>query len=485
MPISGPNVHRELMQAYTNAQERLSIERDRVSSVGGERAQLHASRERVLSNLAEHYLPELTADAVRDTWVEVRGSIASVLLRKEDRCREVRESLAKTNQLRLELEKRLNEINDELDKAKLDEQDLSAKLEAVLHQNSHFVDLAEKAAIAEAALERAEANLQEIDQDAARKLPAFNESSLFRYLYDRKFGTKEYAHRGFTRRMDRTLAKYIDYQKARQSYEFLKQTPEHMREIIAQDREALDTVMTAIEKMRDEEAGKMGLPVLMDRIDDIEARRSQQIATLEEVASETQQHETELTQLEHPKGPFYREAIDLFRDMLSKTDSRDLRIRAAETPQITDDQIVATIMGVEDELENLDDRVQQQRLTIEHMQEMMDSLGKLIQRFRALRFDSSRSQFVGTLDVTTLLLRARDRRDVEDAWEQIRSAQRWGPTTMEKISNVAAHPMTQVLINAMVHAAGEALESHARRAGERRRRSRQPWDSSGSWSRRR
>ena len=60
------------------------------------------------------------------------------------------------------------------------------------------------------------------------------------------------------------------------------------------------------------------------------------------------------------------------------------------------------------------------------------------------------------------------------------SQQRWGPSTMDKITQVATHPITQVLINAMAHAAGSAMEAHARRAGERRQHG-DAWG--GSWGR--
>jgi uncharacterized membrane protein len=39
---------------------------------------------------------------------------------------------------------------------------------------------------------------------------------------------------------------------------------------------------------------------------------------------------------------------------------------------------------------------------------------------------------------------------------------------MDQITQVATHPMTQVLINAMAHAAAGALQAQARDAGERR-----------------
>ncbi len=482
MPISGPAVHRQLIDAYANAQTRLEQERQRISSSKGERDNLEDHRGDALVELAEHYLPELSLEAIRETWSDVRSSVADVLMRKEDHRRRVRESLANANRNREQLEAELMTINVELDAATEAEQEIADQVERSLRESDEFVRLSDRAAVAEAALERAEANLQEIDQDAARKLPAYDSSSLFRYLYDERFGTEQYSKRGFTRRADRWLAKFINYQQARKSYEFLKQTPEKMREIIAADRQAFDTVMNELERHRDDVARKLGLQTKISERQQLEAKRESQLKVLNEVVENTNSIERELTELDDTRGPYYREAISIFRGMLEKTDSRELRERAKETPELTDDQIVARLVGVELEIDELEKTVETRRDSLVHMQAMMDALGQVIQRFRALQFDSSRSQFVGTLDVLDDLYRARDVNDVNGLWERIRSAQRWGPTTTEKITSVATHPMTQVLINAMAHAAGGAMQAHARRAGQRRGRNRMTWDDGNSSS---
>jgi hypothetical protein len=165
------------------------------------------------------------------------------------------------------------------------------------------------------------------------------------------------------------------------------------------------------------------------------------------------------------------------------------------TAEITDDQIVADLIGVDSQIDSFDDTHRRRQKELSRGQEFLEDLGKLVQRFRAAGFDSARSQFVGSLDILEELDRARSAGDVDLLWQRIRSNQRWGPTAMEQITAVATHPMTQVLINAMAHAAGGALQEHARRAGRRRNGGygggRGPWGgswaggSSSSWGRRR
>ncbi len=480
MPISGPIVHQQLMNAYAETQSRLEAERANTSQVQITREKLNNDRSDALVSLAEHYLPELTRDAIEATWGAVQPTISEVLLRKEDHRRRLQEDLDQLSQRRQQQDQQLLEINRLLDEATQTQQQTSKTVEKRLQEDDQFARLADRAAIAEAALERAEANLQEIDQDSARKLPAYDNSALFRYLHDRGFGTSRYNNRGFTRRMDRALANFIGYQQAKQGYEFLKKTPDQMRKIIAEDRSALDTVMDELERRRDNIAIEHGLPSIIQRVDTLNAERQGLLNSLDQLRVETEAAERELGDLEGTRGPYYREAIRLFREMLDRHDSRELKQRAQQTSDITDDQIVARLMGVEMEMDELDESAQRRREQLDQMQEMLADLGRLVQRFRAAQFDSSRSQFVGSLDIREELDRATDHGDIDQLWQRIRRAQRWGSTTADPITSAAAHPMTQVLVNAMEQAAGGALQTHARRAGDRRaqRDSRRGGDSS-------
>ena len=470
MPISGPVVHRQLMTGYTEAQSRLEKARSTVSEVKEKRDDLDDDRGEALVDLAEHYLPELTRDAIRTTWVEIRSTVSQILLRKDGHRNQLRETLDRYNLGREHEDSKLLKFTEELDEALEAQHEVASVVEKVLQEDNEFVGLSDRAAMAEAALERAEANLSEIEQDAARKIPAYDNSKLFRYLYDRGFGTQDYTKRGFTRRMDRSLAKYIGYAKARQGYEWLKNTPEQMRKIIAQDRQSFDTVMTELERRRDEVAAEHGLPAKIHAAEAYDAKRKMQLDLLDKLRADTDGVEHELTELEDNRGPYYREAITVFRDMLERMGTSDLNRRARNTPEITDDQIVAQLAGVESEIENLEDSARRRREDLHDYQEYLDAVGRLLQRFRASKFDSARSQFTAELDVVEEMHRGRSERDAEDLWDRIRRAQRWGPTAVEKITKVASHPLTQVLINAMAHAAGGALQGHARRAGHRRSR---------------
>jgi hypothetical protein len=455
------------MDAYQDLLTQLESMRGEILQTKDQRDELGDERGEALVSLAEHYLPTLTPEAIRQTWSEVRDSISQVLHRKQEHARRiqlVRDGLAARRQ---QQDGQLVALSTQLDQAVARQHALAEQVESQLRQDPQFASLSERAGVAEAALERAEANLQEIDQDAARKLPAYDGSPLFRYLHDRGYGTDKYAPRGLTRSMDRWLARYINYASAKKGYDFLRTTPEQMRQIIAADREALDIVLDELERRRDEVAGKLGLAEAIQHSAQLARQRDEQLQSLDLLLKETDQVQQELTDVDDPRGTYYRQAITLFQQMLEKHDSGDLQRQAAQTQPVTDDQIVARLQGVELEIGKLDEDARRRRSELDQRQWFLGELAKLLQRFRAAQFDSSRSQFVGSLDIRDEVRLAQEDRDIERLWKCIRSAQRWGSIAAQQ-SPAAPAPLAQLLVNAMTQATAGSPESHARRAGERR-----------------
>ena len=485
MPLSGSAVHQQLMDQHARLQSDLETESGEDSQEHQRRDEIRADRDEQLARLAEHYLPELTPEAIRHSWGEIRDSVAQILNRKQQHAARLNQAIASLMSQRSDHDRQLSSINTRLDDAIADQHAVATRVEQRLRQDDAFVELTDRAAMAEAALERAEANLNEIGQDSARKLPAYEKSALFRYLRDRGFGSPQYTSRGLTRRIDRWLARMIDFRKSKQSYDFLRKTPDQMRQIISEDRAALDTVMEELERRRDEAAASLGLPERVEVVATLKRQREKEIGVIDQLLDDVDKSRDELRAFDDPRGNYYREAIDRFRGLLRRQDSRDLQQRARQTIEWTDDEIVERLMTFEEEVEQLDDEGRQRRRRRRQSQTFLQDFGKLIQRFRAAEFDSSRSQFVDSLDLDQAVERAREAGDIDLVWNRLRDAQRWGPTAADRITAVATHPLTQVLLNAMAHAAGGALEAHARRAGKRRydrhSRSQWRWPSSGSW----
>ncbi len=485
MPVSGPIVHQQLIHAYNEAQRELETARGHVAAAGAELGELTQDRSEAMVHLAQHYLPELTEAAVRKTWSEAQDAVWAVLQRKVDHCNRLVAQLDEQSSRRAGAEARLQSTSAALDAAVESQGEIADAVSRELSADKSFADLTDRAAQAEAALQRGEANLNEIEQDARRKLPAYENSSLFMYLHKLGFLTPEYEHKGMSRSMDQWLGRYIGYRDAKQGYEFLVSTPKHMQEIIAQDRAALNTVLDELEKRRDVVAARLGLPDAIQKSENLTSQREGIIAELEAIKTTTDRIQTERTEIENTRGPYYREAIDKFREMIAAADPQSLARRARSTPEPEDDQIVARLQGAADEMQRMGAEVRQRQQLITHLTGHLQAVGEIISRFRAAGFDSQRAQFGGSEDIVEELSLARDGRDDYDQiWQRLRRSHRWGPSAVDQFTRVATHPMTQVLINAMAHAAAGALQAQARQAGQRRSTSRPSWNGGGQSGRR-
>jgi hypothetical protein len=467
MSIPGPNVHQQLLDAYANVQSYLESERSSILNAKNQRDELNVDRGKALDSLAEHYLPELSEQAIAKTWTEVRDGMTQILHRQREHLRRVELEVADVNQQRQKLDQQLMKLNEDLDRTRAEQDTIAAKVEQTLRGDTRFAELSDRAAVAEATLERAEANLQEIDQESARKLPAYEQSALFRYLYERGFGTDRYTSRGFTRRMDRWLGRYIDYPRAKQSYEFLSKTPDQMRRIIAEDRQSLETVMLELERRRDHVAAEYGLPKAIEKTNQLSQQRQNLLSSIDQVAALTNEKNADRTDVEDLRGTYYRDAIAMFRKFLNGHEISELRRRAERTEDVTDDQIVARLTGVDVAIDNVDEAARQQRAKLDEIQAFLGGLARVIQRFRAAQFDSARSNFLSSLNIDEEVTLAHEQGNVDELWSRIRRAQRWGA-----IDEANDHPtinvMQQVLVNAMTQAAGNDRTEPARRAGDRR-----------------
>lgn len=469
MPISGPVVHQQLLQAYQEAQHELETARGEIAAAGAELGELTAGRGDTLLDLARHYLPELTPAAVDKTWADARHWIHEILLRKQAHVAKLDSELTTIASSRSHAESELAIVTAKLDEATLTQQSLAQTVSDALAADADFSNLSNRAAQAEASLQRAEANLQEIEQDSQKKLPSYENSTLFMYLKKRDFATADYQHRGFTRSVDQWLSRYIGYREARQGYDFLKSTPHHMREVIASDRQSLDLVLDDLENRRDTVAVQMGLPDAIQTVQSLVAQRSTWIDQLDQIQHDTQTLQSDRSRTDDSRGPYYQEAIEKFRQALDSVDSRTLADRAKMTAEIEDDLIVARLQGLQSEMQQVNDQVSRRQQKVATLTDHLQAIGTLVNRYRAAGFDTGRATFHSALDVTSEVRRVRDGGgNFEAVWQKIRGAHRWGGTAMDQVTQVATHPMTQVLISAMAHAAAGTMQTQARDAGRRR-----------------
>ncbi|QDV67386.1 hypothetical protein Poly24_10810 [Rosistilla carotiformis] len=473
MPTSGSEVLREISLAIQNAKR----QRDALQSQQRELLQqsdaLVRERGKTLVELAENYLPELSQETVRQVWREIQPAIRDVLLRKEMRQRELEEEHERLESTQAQLRHDLETLNHKLETVCGQRDTLSKQLSEQLAGDPAFQQLTDQAAVAEINLQRAESSLDEVEHDVIAKLPAYQRSRLFQYLHKRKMGTPQYTARGWRRRMDRWVSGLIDYPKARKSYEFLSEVPEKMRELIAERRNSLNQLLDRLERAQQKVSAELGLDKVLDQIHSREAQRDDLLQQLEQTVVKTHETGAEIDKLLDSEGPFYAEAVEHYRRLLDQTQTLTLEQRAAQSPDPVDDQLVARLKHLDEEIRRFQQSADSRRQQLKEAEDLAEAIHYLAQQFQRARFDDSRSYFDDQLNIRESLQRLIDGRERPDLlWQHIRRHQHTAPNWYEensrRVANAANSPMGQILLQTMAHAAGAALRESARRAGSRR-----------------
>ena len=484
--ITGSDLFADLRQAAQAAQNASVAARGDTVALDNQLSQIVAKRGETLLILAQHYLPEINRESVERTFVGIRDELRGIVARKEQALQQLLERIEQSEKSRQALEQQVAEITARLN-AKVQERDeKQEQVTQALAADPDFQTHSQRALAAEAELKRNEERVEEITREAKSKLPAYDNSVLFRYLVQRNYGNTDYHATGWIRELDRWVARLVRYETARKGYDFLRSTPELMTQEIERRRGEFQAQMAEVESRQTHVADQLGLTGVLDEGRQLGEQRDHFVAQLQAAAELAQQARAEREELGQHQGQYYQEAVGRLRDFLSQTESSVLEARARDTAETADDQLVAEIQQLSLAIEQLKPQAAQLRSNESAAIRQHEGLDSLVHRFQQANFDSSRSRFDQRLNFAELMQDVSPNGDLESVWQAIQRAQRFEPTWVDQQSGntssaggsiqgllegavqVMSHPATQIMLRAMVQAAGTAFEGSAQRSVARR-----------------
>ena len=473
MPTEGTEVMAALKADLDAASGDLADCQEASSKLDAHMKELLEKRGEGLLKLASMFLPEISKPAIEKTFDGIRSDLLMILARKEAHQRELKNKLDAADTEAKQRTGELEEVTHRLNEKVAQREALEAKVAETLKGNSEFQERSKLALQAEENLHRNEQRVGDIEKDAAEKLPNYEKSRLFLYLYDRKFGTLEYKGGEWTRAIDGWVAKMIDYNNAKNGYEYLKKTPKLVGEEVAKRRDQFNALMQQVETIQRAEADKAGLTEVLREGDALGDERDRLVQVIEQLRKQAEDFQKGLAQLATTQNQFYKEAIERFRGFLGETKLALLQKRAKETPEPDDDAVVADLASLETEIQNVQPKlaeIDERRQTAERLQQGLDLV---VRRYRKANFDSQRSFFPQNFHVRMLADRFRSGRlDADTFWDEIRSAQQFRPHWVESSvaggTEVLTSPAGRVLIGAILNAANGAMQESASRGVQRR-----------------
>jgi chromosome segregation ATPase len=474
MDVDGPQLIAEVQQTRQQLQEEAArVEEEKAA--GEQRLdEAIVRRGETFVELARHYLPAVSKEAVDRSFAGLRDELSNVLARRERESRRLREAIAELETRRRRLEAGLETLTGQLNEKVQQRDALESQLAHRLAADPEFERLAEETLIAKKRLAQNEQRVQEIQREAEEKLPAYRQSDLFGYLYRRRFGTSEYRGRGPTRRLDAWVASLIDYGRARRSYEFLLVMPRLMAEEVQRRRQECEELVTRLETLREAVAESIGWNAVVRDGERLGQQRQRAATDLDRLAEELDPLQEELAKIEQSQDRFYDEALGRFTAFLESTSTVVLQQQASRTPEPQDDEIVAEIQWLNEQAETFRSRIGELNEQGRQLDRRIRGLDYLLRRCRQSDIDSQRCYFDDGLALQDHIDQyLRDDIDQHELLKRIRRHQHFRPTWAEKAADrtiqTLEKPGVQMVLHLAAAAAGHALRWFLLEGGAGRR----------------
>ena len=475
---AGRDVFRSLERASHDARHRAEAVRANLDKLDQFMDEMIANRGHSLVELAEHYFPEMSAGTVSRQFVEVRSHLQRLLRKKQEHEETLQRSWDENLDRRSQLESEVDELTERLDDLVRERDELQGVLASRLKEHDDFQQLSRQALAAENELKRNEVRVSEMREEVAAKLPQYENSRMFQYLFRRGFGTPEYRAKGIVRWLDRWVARLVNFNKNRQSYNFLRATPELMSAEVERRREQFTTLMEAIEAIEDSIADEIGLTTVLRHGNEMGDRREATLTTIGKLESDRTKIENELASLEEQENEYYVAGVNRLKEFLGSMEESVLAIRTRATPQQKDDAIFREIQSCNQQLRDARQQSHEDRQMLDLWHQKISGLDDVVRQFRSAEFDSRRSYFSRRLNVDEEIDRyLQGQNSSQGLWSALRQAQQFVQPqfddSWDDLGGVFDSDVSQVLGQVLIDVAGEAMRHAARRGVHRRGPARQ------------
>ncbi len=420
--MHGAHVFDRLRQAARDARGEADAAAAAAARAADQVAALQRERVQSLQDLAAVQLPELSAASAGGTMPELAHEIAAFEQQRARRAAELQQRLQQAEGAMVQRNDALTSSTGRLDELVARRDALLAAAAARLAGDPAYAPLAAQATQSEVRLARDVGRRDELLAEAKAKLPPYERSKLFQYLWRREFGTATYAARGFTARMDRRLAAYIGYPKAAASYRFLRATPELVRLEVERRTTEVAGLRQRLEAMEDEVEAALGVPALAAQVDELAEQRDREVEAIGALREEVAGVHRALREEAGSRGTFHRAALQRLTAFLGHAEASVLARHAASTPAPDDDRLVEALRACTAELARVAAQAAPLEQEAQRTDTIADGLEELLVRFRRAEFDARRSEFDG-VDVDALLRGARaGTLPANELWDALRAA---------------------------------------------------------------
>ncbi len=313
----------------------------------------------------EEDLPALLSGAEREAFRLLKQR--DELLRRFDiQAQELQDNLKK-------FEEQRSSLNDSLISDRMAMDNLRQKTLSNLQSNPEFQEYKKTIEKTREQIERTMHKIPVIQQDHQIKTAAYHTDPLFNHLWDAQYGTSSYNRSRFYRNLDRWVARICRYEQARRNYALLSALPkkfETHRNMLESKLESQITEMRAFLEKAVMEAGGQNYQVKIEKgqseLSALDADIAQMETNYEKVLNEKKLIVSRQDEISSAA------TMQLGKFLKNKT-LIQLKIDAAATRSLDDDEIVRGLFMTEDSIRNKEVRLSEyQNLILREEQRLAD-----------------------------------------------------------------------------------------------------------------
>jgi chromosome segregation ATPase len=426
MSLSGNDVLALIDRTLTDTRSEIGNVDARLMRTTAELERLKQAEIGCLSVLAKMRLREIEGASVSASLDATGESVRSLLAQREGAQAEVEAEIDRAEARREELARERGAQHDVVDAAEKGLDEARAAAQKALSADEKYAQAMAAAEASDRVADLADEKGKAAHADREQKGKPYEADRLFSYLWTRGFGTPAYVGVGFSRVLDRWVARVANFEPLRRDYWMLTELPARFDEHAQRMRRKSDDDLAAVHALERAAAEVAEVPQREDEL----AKAAESLAAVDE---RVDQHETAIDALIEKRAAFAagddelsRRANEIVRDALRGETMRSLRERANSTPTPDDDAAVDQLTEIRANLPKAETDAKRFRDLHDANRDRAAKLEEVRKRFKDSRYDAVSSEFVnGALIATLLTQLLAGALGVGDLWDALKKQQRY------------------------------------------------------------
>jgi len=404
MTKSGSSVLEDIQRQISTVKKKAGEYSSNMSSCERKISSLSSEREQCVAQLAEFYLPELDSKTLQESSRDIHVAAQKFYDQKLKRHDELEKLMFTSNEKIDAYTKKASDIVTKLN-AKASERDAAYELMVkAIECNPERAGIFAKVSQLEEQQKRDLQRISEMQEDAKKKLPAYEADPLFTYLVNRaKFGTKEYSGSGIIKTLDEWVAKMDNFEENFRNCSTLMAMPEIAQQVADQRKEELDSLQSRLKSIQEESEEFKQYNKLMAQGAKLEQDRAENQKQTEAERATYASYSQELSDMRSTKDKYHKLADSAIENLLSGESIQKLKDRAKKTPDPRDDQIVARMEAIDEKICSLKENSREYQREKSDWDSKLKGLEGVESKFTSNNYESSRSNFDSGFDINSFL----------------------------------------------------------------------------------